>query len=385
MGIALLGSTGSIGTQTADVARSLGLHISVISARSNVSIIENQIRCFSPKTAIMTDIDAAKDLKVRVADTDTEVLFGEDSICDSIAQDDVDTVVNAIVGFAGLKPSLAAINNHKRLALANKESLVAGGDYITSLARKNNVDIFPIDSEHSAVFQCMLASSDKKNELEKIILTCSGGPFRGKDKDFLLSVTPEQAVKHPKWNMGPKISVDSATLMNKGLEIIEAVRLFDVPESMIEVVVHKESIIHSMVMFRDKAVIAQMSYPDMKLPISYALTYPERRYDALEPIDFYKLGSLSFESPDMDTFSCLKCAYKALRIGGNAPAALNGANEAAVNSFLNHNIAFTDIPACIDYALENYKETDCSLDGVIAADLQGRNNAELMINSLRRF
>lgn len=384
MSIALLGSTGSIGTQTADVARSLGLNISVISAKSNVKIIENQIRSFAPKIAVMTDIDAAKDLRIRVKDTNTKVLCGEDSICESIDDNDIDTVVNAIVGFAGLNPSVAAINKHKRLALANKESLVAGGEFITSLARENNVEIFPIDSEHSAIFQCLLSSSNKKDELEKIIITCSGGPFRGKDIGYLSSVTPEQAVKHPKWNMGRKISVDSATLMNKGLEVIEAVRLFNVTVDMIDVVIHKESIIHSMVMFKDKTVIAQMSYPDMRLPISYALTYPERKYDLLSPLDFYSIGSFSFEKPDIDTFECLKCAYTALKKGGNCSAALNGANEEAVNAFLNNKISFIDIPKCINYALDNYCDTEVSLAGVIAADNQGRKNANEVIKSLRR-
>lgn len=376
--VAVLGSTGSIGIQTLDVIRSLGMRITLLSAKSSVDALEKQIREFSPEAAVMTDPQAAEELKIRVADTETKVYSGEDALCSCVSECGATTVVNAVVGFAGLKPTVAAVRSGKRLALANKESLVAGGEYVMPLAAKHGVDIFPIDSEHSAIFQCMLASSDRKHEVEKIILTGSGGPFRGKTEFELRSVTPEQAVRHPNWNMGQKISVDSATLMNKGLEVIEAVRLFGVSPEKIEVVIHKESIIHSMVRFRDGAVIAQMSYPDMRLPISYALTYPSREYAELAPVDFPSLGNLNFEEPDTATFKCLDYAYTALEMGGNATAVLNGANEVAVERFLNHEIGFCDIPRCVETALLGAAPTDNDLDGIIDADLQGRRIASVV-------
>ena len=372
---AVLGSTGSIGIQTLDVIRSLGMRITLLSAKTSVDALEKQIREFSPEAAVMTDPAAAEELKIRVADTGTKVYSGEDSLCACVSECGSQTVVNAVVGFAGLKPTVAAIEAGKRLALANKESLVAGGEYVIPLAKKRGVDIFPIDSEHSAIFQCMLASSDHDAEVDKIILTGSGGPFRGMKEYELRSVTPEQAVKHPNWNMGQKISVDSATLMNKGLEVIEAVRLFGVPTEKIEVVIHKESIIHSMVRFRDGAVIAQMSYPDMRLPISYALTYPSREYAEYTPVDFATLGSLSFEEPDVATFKCLDYAYTALEMGGNATAVLNGANEVAVDRFLKREIGFCDIARCVETALLGAAPTDNDLDGIIDADMQGRRIA----------
>ena len=375
--VALLGSTGSIGTQTMEVIRALGMRVSLLSANKNVDEVEKQVREFSPHAAVMTDAAAARELKTRVADTDTVVYGGADALCKCVSECDADVIVNAVVGFAGLAPSVAAINAGKRLALANKESLVAGGSFVTELARSRGVEIFPIDSEHSAIFQCMLASSDRASEVEKILLTGSGGPFRGKKLSELAGVTPEQAVKHPTWNMGRKISVDSATLMNKGLEVIEAVRLFNVSPETIEVVIHKESIVHSMVRFKDCAVIAQLSYPDMRLPISYALTYPSRKYSELTPIDFASLGTLSFEKPDLDTFKCLGYAYDALKMGGNATAVLNGANEEAVARFLNREIGFCDIPRCIEAALEHYTDTDDSFDGIVEADRQGRRAASM--------
>lgn len=373
--VALLGSTGSIGKQTIEVIRALGMRVSLLSANKNVDAVEKQVREFSPRAAVMVDADAARELKTRLADTDTKVYGGADALCRCVSECDADVVVNAVVGFAGLAPSVAAINAGKRLALANKESLVAGGSFVTELARSRGVEIFPIDSEHSAIFQCMLASSDRASEVEKILLTGSGGPFRGRKLSELAAVTPEQAVKHPTWNMGRKISVDSATLMNKGLEVIEAVRLFNVAPEKIEVVIHKESIVHSMVRFKDCAVIAQLSYPDMRLPISYALTYPGREYSELTPIDFASLGTLSFEKPDIDTFKCLGYAYDALKMGGNATAVLNGANEEAVARFLRREIGFCDIPRCIEAALEHYTDTDSSFDGIVEADRQGRRIA----------
>ena len=370
--VALLGSTGSIGIQTIDVIRSLGMRITLLSAKSSVDALEKQIREFRPAAAVMTDPAAAEELKIRVADTETKVYSGEDSLCSCVAECGAQTVVNAVVGFAGLKPTVAAIEAGKRLALANKESLVAGGEFVIPLAKKRGVDIFPIDSEHSAIFQCMLASADRFSEVDKILLTGSGGPFRGKTEFELLNVTPEQAINHPTWNMGKKISVDSATLMNKGLEVIEAVRLFGVSPDKIEVVIHKESVVHSMVRFRDGAVIAQMSYPDMRLPISYALTYPSREYAQFTPLDFASLGSLTFEEPDTATFKCLDYAYTALEMGGNATAVLNGANEVAVERFLNREIGFCDIPRCVETALLGAAPTDADLDGIIDADRQGR-------------
>jgi len=373
--IALLGSTGSIGIQTTDVVRSLGRRISVLSAHSNIKLIEEQIREFNPAVAVMTDDSAAKELKIAVSDTDTKVYSGANALCAAVEECDCETVVNAVVGFAGLAPSVSCIKSGKRLALANKESLVAGGSFVTQLARNNGVEIFPIDSEHSAIFQCMLASSNCSKEVEKVLLTGSGGPFRGKGVSDLEGVTPQEAINHPTWNMGRKISVDSATLMNKGLEVIEAVRLFDITTDDIEVVIHKESIVHSLVRFRDKSIIAQMSYPDMKLPISYALTYPERVYNELPPLDLTAVSSLTFEKPDTDTFKCLKLAYRALEMGGNATAALNGANEVAVERFLNLQIGFLDIPRCVEAALDAFVPTEATYEGVLDADRQGRSVA----------
>lgn len=381
--IALLGSTGSIGIQTTEVVRSLGMRISVLSAHSNITLIEEQIREFNPSVAVMTDKLAAEELKIRVADTPTKVYGGADALCASVEECQSSTVVNAVVGFAGLSPSIASINSGKRLALANKESLVAGGGFITQLAKEHKVEIFPIDSEHSAIFQCMLASSNSNKETEKVLLTGSGGPFRGKTTSDLEGVTPEQAINHPTWSMGKKISVDSATLMNKGLEVIEAVRLFDITTEQIEVLIHKESIVHSLVRFKDKSVIAQMSYPDMKLPISYALTYPERVYSELTPLDLASVGSLTFEKPDTDTFKCLKLAYRALEMGGNATAALNGANEVAVDRFLNRQIGFLDIPRCIKAALDEFKPTENTFEGILDADRQGRSIASSLDREYR--
>jgi 1-deoxy-D-xylulose-5-phosphate reductoisomerase len=308
--ISVLGSTGSVGTQALDVAQKFGLTVTSISANKNVKAVEEQARRFGVSSVAMADIQAASDLKLRLADTDIKVYAGNSGVCEMIAADNADTVVNSIIGEAGLLPTLSVIDKGSRLALANKESLVVAGEIVMKRARERGVEILPVDSEHSAIFQCL--KSGKNNEIKKILLTASGGPFYGYSKEELHKISVERALAHPTWKMGAKITVDSATLMNKGFEVIEAVHLFGVPARNVEVVVHSESIIHSMVEYIDNSVIAQMSVPDMRLCIQYAVTYPHRTEAAISELDLFSLSRLTFKRPDTDTFALLACAIYAI-------------------------------------------------------------------------
>ena len=353
--IVLLGSTGSIGTQTLDIVRnySSDLEVVALAAGSNVALMEQQIREFMPKKAVMWSEEAAKDLKEKVADLSVEVLAGMDGLLEIVTMEEADTVVTAIVGMIGIRPTIAAIESGKTIALANKETLVTAGHIIMPLAKEKGVKILPVDSEHSAIFQSM--NGEKKEQIDKILLTASGGPFRGKKTEDLLNIRVEDALKHPNWSMGRKITIDSATLVNKGLEVIEAKWLFDVSLDKIQVVVHPQSIIHSMVQYKDGGIIAQLGTPDMKLPIQYALFYPDRRDLPGKKLDFYELSQMTFEKPDMETFYGLRLAFDAAKIGGSMPTVYNAANEKAVSLFLDRKIGFLQIPEFIQKAMENHK------------------------------
>lgn len=370
--LSILGSTGSIGTQSLETARKCGYSVSALSAYSNVDLIEKQIREFMPSVAALVDENAAKELKNRVSDTNTRVLSGLSGVCECASQDGADTVINAVVGMAGLRPTLTAIECGKKIALANKETLVAGGQLVTRKARENKVDILPVDSEHSAIFQC-LQGQPSNRALKKIILTASGGPFFGKTKDELSKVTVADALKHPNWSMGQKITVDSATMMNKGLELIEAVWLFSVSPEKVEIVVHRESIIHSMVEYDDNAVIAQLGLPDMKIPIQYALTYPERIESLTGELDLTKLGTLTFYKPDYDTFRCMTVCREAITRGGLYPAYANSANEQANLMFRKGEIGFLDIGELVERVMnEAPSVTEYSADDIDEADSEAR-------------
>lgn len=352
--ISILGSTGSIGTQTIDIVR-LNSDVEVVglSAHKNIDLLEKQIREFKPQVASIWEEDDAKLLKDRVKDIDVRIVFGMEGLIEVACINEADIIVTAVVGMIGIQPTIAAIKAKKNIALANKETLVCAGHIIMPLAREMKINIYPVDSEHSAIFQCL----DKNNPVKKILLTASGGPFRGFTKEELKNVTLEDALKHPNWSMGKKITIDSATMINKGIEIIEASHLFDVNIDDIEVVIQKESIIHSMVEFKDNGIIAQLGTPDMKLPISYALFYPERRYISETGVDFNTLSTLNFSKPDPEVFEGLKMAISAGKRGGSAPTVLNAANEWAVDKFLNNKIKFIDIPYLIGMALDNHEFT----------------------------
>ena len=372
--ISILGSTGSIGTQTLDVARTLGIKVSAISANKNIKLLEEQAREFSPEIVAVADESLAKDLKIARSDTSCRVVSGKEGVLEVAAAPDADTVMSALVGMAGIEPTLAAIESGKDVALANKETLVFAGEIVMRRAKEKGVKIIPVDSEHSAIFQSLHASSVPSRELSKIILTASGGPFFGKTAKELEKVTVAEALDHPNWSMGAKVTIDSASLMNKGLEFIEAMWLFGVSPENIEIVVHRESIIHSMVEFCDGAVIAQLGTPDMRTPISFAMTYPERRNFGGSSIDFKTLKSLSFGIPDTETFKCLALALFAARRGGSAGAILNGANEAAVDLFLQSKIKFLDIAKYIEKAFEKIDVVDNpTLSDVIAASENARS------------
>lgn len=340
--IAILGSTGSIGRQTLDVAREQkDIEVVALCARRSVNLMEQQIREFRPKRAVMWDEDAAADLRTRVRDLDVEVLSGMEGILDTASMDGYEYFVTAIMGMVGVRPTVAAIESGKKIALANKETLVTAGHIIMPLAAEKGVPILPVDSEHSAIFQSL--NGESGNKIAKIWLTASGGPFRGRTAEEIRNMRPEDALKHPTWEMGQKITIDSSTLVNKGLEVIEARWLFDVDPSQIQVLVHPQSIIHSAVEYEDGAIIAQMGVPDMRLPIQYALYYPERRPMPGERLDFYALGQITFERPDMETFPALGLAYDAIKKGGNLPTAFNAADEFAVQKFLDRKISFPEI------------------------------------------
>lgn len=349
--ITVLGSTGSVGTQALDVARTHKIKVHAISGAKNISKLEEQIREFSPEKCAVLDEEAANDLKIRVSDTACKVIGGKQAIIETAGDCKSDVVINSITGKAGLEPSIAVIKSSVTLALANKETIVCAGEMIRQMADVNGVKILPVDSEHSAIFQCL--GDSERDSVSRLILTASGGPFFGKNRDELSCITPEMALAHPTWKMGPKITIDSATLMNKGFEVIEARWLFDIQPEKIEVVVHPESIVHSMVEYIDKATIAQLSCPDMRLCVQYALSYPGRVYGTLSPLNLTEIGTLSFKKPDMKTFKLLSLAYDVLGKGGNMGAALNGANEEAVALFLDKKISFTDIMDLVYAAVDS--------------------------------
>ena len=360
----ILGSTGSIGTQSLEVARSQNIRVRALSAGSNDKLLETQAREFKPDIVALSDKEAAKRLKIALKDTDIKVLSGEEGVIETASYKG-DTVLSSIVGIAGLKPTLAAINEGKDIALANKETMVTGGTIVNRLAREKNVKILPVDSEHSAIFQSLQGAPE--GSLKKILLTASGGPFFSKTKEELKNVTAKDALKHPNWSMGAKITIDSATLMNKGLEVIEAVHLFGVSADDIEVLVHRQSIVHSGVEFSDGAVIAQLGTPDMKIPIQYALTYPNRGVK-FENLDLFKIGTLTFEKPDMDTFRCLPLCIEAINRGGLYPTAINGANEESVRLFLEGKIGFLDIARFNEKAMEKaVNKTDYTVEDIFEA------------------
>ncbi|MBR2484422.1 MAG: 1-deoxy-D-xylulose-5-phosphate reductoisomerase [Oscillospiraceae bacterium] len=349
--ISLLGSTGSIGKQTLQVVRELGYSVAALAAGSSVELMEQQVREFRPRLAVLYDEVAAAELRRRISDTDTEVLCGMDGLL-AAATVEADTVVTAMVGMIGLRPTLAAIEKKRRIALANKETLVCAGELVMAAAEKYGAEILPVDSEHSAIYQS-LQGCRSKDEIRRLILTCSGGPFYGMRHEELENKTRFDALKHPNWSMGAKITVDSATLMNKGLELIEAMRLYGLAPEQVTAVIHRQSIIHSLVEYRDGAMIAQLGTPDMKLPIRYALTYPARAESPDAPLDLLTCGALTFAEPDETAFPCLAIAKACAKEGGTSCAIMNGANEAAVAAFLHDEIGFNDIPRLVDHALQS--------------------------------
>lgn len=377
--ISVLGSTGSIGVQALEVAKELGLNISALAVYSNIKLLEEQVRYFKPRLVCVYEKSAAEVFKNNIKDLNVKIVSGLEGLCEAACITEAEMVLNSVVGMIGLQPTIEAIKSGKNIALANKETLVVGGDLVTSLAKKKGVKILPVDSEHSAIFQCLQGCSSSK-ELKKIILTASGGPFFGKDRNYLKNVKKEQALRHPNWSMGAKITIDSATMMNKGLEVIEACHLFDVTPNEIEVVIHRESIVHSMVEFNDNSIIAQLGVPSMKLPIQYAITYPERLKSTVEELNLAKLRNISFYEPDNETFDCLKLCIKAFEKGGTCPCVVNAANEEAVKLFLNDKISFLEIGELIRSAMTAHKmqRVKC-IEDIIAAD---KNAREYVINKV---
>lgn len=372
--ISILGSTGSIGTQTLDIVREYpSIKVCAMSAHSNIDLLEKQAREFCPSLVCVTNEEKAAELKIRLADTNVTVISGEKGLIDVACADGVQTVVTAVVGIAGLIPTIEAIKAGKNIALANKETLVTGGHIVTKLVKEYGVKLLPVDSEHSAIFQSLQGCRDKK-EVKKILLTASGGPFFGKTRDELENVTVEQALKHPNWNMGAKVTIDSSTLVNKGLEVIEAKWLFDVDVDDIEVLVHRQSIVHSMVQYTDNSVIAQLGVPDMRLPIQYALTYPNRLPMNNNDIDFSLYSTLTFAKPDTDTFYALDLAFKAGRQGGILPCIFNSADEAAVELFMQRKLKYLQISEVIERAMSDIKNIENpSVEDIFAADKLARN------------
>jgi len=340
--VSILGSTGSIGRQTLDIIDNLNIPVAALTAGTNVERMAQQCRKYLPKLAVMATEESAKELEKTISDLPVRVSWGEEGLIDAATIPNVDCVITAVVGMVGLKPTLAAIRAGKRIGLANKETLVCAGELVMAEAKRHGTEIIPVDSEHSAIFQCLMGSRSK-DEIKRIILTCSGGPFFGMDKEQLKTVTKADALRHPNWKMGPKITVDCATLMNKGLEVIEAMRLYALPLEQVDVVIHRQSIVHSMVEFTDGAVMAQMGTPDMRLPIQLAMTYPNRSACPVEALDLLTCGELTFAQPDLEAFPCLALARKCAKMGGTACPAMNGANEEAVAMYLNDEIGFYDI------------------------------------------
>jgi len=370
--ISLLGSTGSIGRQTLDVCREQGIRVAALAAGRSVDLLEAQAREFSPRLAVLYDMDAALELANRLKGLDIEVAYGLEGLRRAASLPESGIVVTAMVGMAGLRPTLAAIEAGKRIALANKETLVCAGELVMRAAQEYGADILPVDSEHSAIFQCLQGRRDR-GEVKRLILTCSGGPFYGLSREEVASKTRAEALRHPNWTMGEKITIDCASLMNKGLEFIEAMRLFRVTPDQVDVVIHRQSIIHSMVEFRDGTVIAQLGTPDMRLPIRYALTYPRRAASALPALDLLSCPPLTFAPPDLQAFPCLKLAMDCARTGGTSCAVLNGANEAAVDLFRREEIAFGRIPELVENALNSIPvKSNPSLEDILEADRQAR-------------
>lgn len=370
--ITILGSTGSIGRQSLEVISACGMEAVALTANSSVKLLEEQARRYRPELAVLMDERAAGDLRVKLADTNVRVLGGMEGLLEAASLSSADTVITAVVGMIGLRPTLAAIREGKRIALANKETLVCAGPLVLEEARDYGAQIIPVDSEHSALFQCLEGNRDR-GEVKRLILTCSGGPFYGKKKAELQGMTRKDALQHPNWSMGAKITVDSATLMNKGLEFIEAMHLYRMPPEKISVLIHRESIIHSLVEYCDNAMIAQLGAPDMRLPIQYALTWPKRTPGPAVPLDLWNCGSMTFGTPDTDTFRCLKLAMEAAETGGTAGAILNGANEEAVSQFLAGKIGFLEIAEKVALAMERVPVVrEPGLDDVLEADRAAR-------------
>ena len=373
--VTVLGSTGSIGRQSLEVIAACGMEAAALAANSSVKLMEEQARQFKPVIAALAEEKAAADLRVRLADTDVRVLGGLEGVLEAAVISGADTAIAALVGMAGLRPTLASIREGKRVCLANKETLVCAGPLVLEEAKDYGAKIYPVDSEHSALFQCLESNRDR-GEVKRLILTCSGGPFYGRKREELVDITVEDALRHPNWSMGAKITVDSATLMNKGLEVIEAMHLYGMPAEKISVVIHRESIIHSLVEYCDNAMLAQLGAPDMRLPIQYALTYPKRVPGPATPLDLWNCGPLTFGTPDLEAFPCLALALEAAKTGGTAGAVLNGANEEAVSQFLAGKIGFLDIPAKVEKALSQIKAVqNPTMQDILDADKAAREAA----------
>ena len=380
--VSILGSTGSIGRQTLDIIDNLGLPVAALTAGSNAERMAEQCRKYRPKLAVMSTEAAANQLKEKIADLPTQILWGEEGLIAAATIPDADCIITAVVGMVGLKPTLAAIRAHKRIGLANKETLVCAGQLVMAEAKKYNAEIIPVDSEHSAIFQCLMGC-DNRAEVKRILLTCSGGPFYGKSKEELGVVTKADALKHPNWKMGAKITIDCATLMNKGLEVIEAMRLYDLPLEQVDVLIHRQSIVHSMVEFTDGAVMAQLGAPDMRLPIQLAMTYPERSATPVDFLDLTTCGALTFAHPDMEAFPCLKLARDCAAKGGTACPAMNGANEEAVALFLDDKIGFYDIYDLVSRAVEVVPFiAEPTLDEILESDRLAREAVRNFMKSL---
>lgn len=378
--ISILGSTGSIGRQSLDVVRKYPqIRVGALTAGTSIQRLAEQCREFRPELAVVATEAGAAQLRQAISDLPTRVLWGEEGLIAAATLEGVDCVITAVVGMLGLKPTLAAIRAKKRIGLANKETLVCAGELVMAEAKRCGAEIVPVDSEHSAIFQCLMGCADRK-EVRRLLLTCSGGPFFGMGREALAHVTKEDALKHPNWKMGPKITVDCATLMNKGLEVIEAMRLYDLPLEKVDVLIHRQSIVHSLVEFNDGAIMAQLGTPDMRLPIRYALTWPQRAESSLPPLDLLSCPPLTFAAPDRESFPCLALAEGAARWGGTACAILNGANEAAVGHFLRREIGFLDIPRLVAAALAQVPvQDDPQLADILAADAAARRAVEAEI------
>ena len=370
--VSILGSTGSIGRQSLDIIRGLDVEVAALTAGTSVERMAQQCREFRPQLAVMATLAAAEALKAELADLNIDILWGEEGLVRAASIPEADCVITAVVGMVGLKPTLAAIRARKRIGLANKETLVCAGELVMAEAEKYGAEIIPVDSEHSAIFQCLMGNHDKR-EVKKLILTCSGGPFFGKTKEELMKVTKADALRHPNWKMGPKITIDCSTLMNKGLEVIEAMRLYGLPLEQVDVVIHRQSIVHSMVEFVDGAVMAQMGTPDMRLPIQLAMTYPERTVCPVDALDLTACGSLTFCKPDLEAFPCLALAYRCAKLGGTACAVMNGANEAAVALYLEDRIGFYDIYDLVSGAVDTIENIqNPSLEQILESDRLAR-------------